>query len=487
MAELKIDPGRMPDWGRADLPAPPAFNLKNVLATIGPGTIALSMAIGSGEWLVGPAAAVKYGSTILWMTTIAVFFQVIFNQECARYVMYTGETTFAGFMRTNPGPRFWGWTYCILGAAQVGWPGWAAASAATLFTATARHLPTAADKGSMLAWGYVSFGAVLLVLLFGGTIERGLERISTLIVIWIATFLLLFNLIFVPAGTWWKVFKGFFAFGVVPPGADWLLLGAFAAYSGAGGASNIWTASWLRDKGFGMGSVVGAIPSALSGKEIPLSKIGSIFDPEKGNNMSNWKTWWKYLWVDQGLVWGGGCIVGMYLCVLLAVGIIPVGTPVTGLAAGAFQAQYMAKYWQPLWYLSLFTGFWILWGTQLATVDGYVRTITDIIWSTTKKPHTWKAGPKLVYYIALLSFVGWGCIAINLAAPMMLLMIGANMAGFIFVVASIHLLVVNHKFLPKKLRPPLWRSVVLVAMCLFYSFFVFALVGFQTGWWKIRL
>ena len=49
MAELKIDPGRMPDWGRADLPAPPPFNLKNVLAVVGPGTIALSMAIGSGE------------------------------------------------------------------------------------------------------------------------------------------------------------------------------------------------------------------------------------------------------------------------------------------------------------------------------------------------------------------------------------------------------------------------------------------------------
>jgi hypothetical protein len=145
----------------------------------------------------------------------------------------------------------------------------------------------------------------------------------------------------------------------------------------------------------------------------------------------------------------------------------------------------MAKYWQPLWYISLFTGFWILWGTQLANVDGYVRVITDIIWSTTKKPHAWKAGSRLVYYIALLSFVGWGCIAINLAAPMMLLLIGANMAGFNFVVAGIHIIVVNHKFLPKRLRPPLWRTMALVAMSLFYAFFVVALVGSQTGWWKI--
>ena len=38
----------------------------------------------------------------------------------------------------------------------------------------------------MLAWGYVSFAAVIFVLCFGGTIERGLEKISTFIVLWIA-------------------------------------------------------------------------------------------------------------------------------------------------------------------------------------------------------------------------------------------------------------------------------------------------------------
>jgi len=485
MAELKIDPGRMPDWGRADLPAPPPFNLKNVLAVIGPGTIALSMAIGSGEWLVGPAAAAKYGPAILWITLVAIFFQVIWNQEIARYVMYTGETAFSGFMRTSPGPKFWGWVYSILGALHVGWPGWAAASAAAIFAATAGHVPGAADKGALLAWGYVSFGGCVLVLLLGGVVERALEKISTFIVLWIAFFLLAFNIAFVPAGTWWKVFKGFFAFGVIPPGADWLLLGAFAAYSGAGGIGNIWTLSWLRDKGYGMGSVVGAIPSAIGGKEIPLSQIGSVFDPKKESNMAAWKTWWKYLWVDQGAVFGIGCFLGMYLCVLIAVGVIPFGTNLSGLAAGAYQAEYMMKYWKPLWFLSLFTGFWVLWGTQLSIVDGYSRVITDIIWSTSKKPHAWKSGQKIVYYIALFSFVAWGCIAINLAAPMKLLLIGANMAAFIHVVGGIHILVVNHKFLPKEIRPPLWRTIVLIAFVLFYAFFLIALVGKQTGWWTI--
>ncbi len=181
MAELKVDPGKMPDWGRADLPAPPAFTLKNVLMVIGPGTIALSMSIGSGEWLMGPAAIVQFGPALLWITTVAVFTQLIFNQEFARYVMYTGETAFSGFMRTSPGPRFWGWFYSIVGLLQTGWPGWAAASAATIFAAIAGHIPGAPDRGAMLAWGYVSFAACVLVLCFGGTIERGLEKISTFI------------------------------------------------------------------------------------------------------------------------------------------------------------------------------------------------------------------------------------------------------------------------------------------------------------------
>src|SRR4030042_6774354 len=105
MAELKVDHGMMPDWGRADLPAPPPISAKNVWAVIGPGTIALSMSIGSGEWLMGPAAIVMYGPALLWITTVAVVLQVILNMEFARYVMSTGATACSGFMRTAPGLR----------------------------------------------------------------------------------------------------------------------------------------------------------------------------------------------------------------------------------------------------------------------------------------------------------------------------------------------------------------------------------------------
>ena len=50
--------------------------------------------------------------------------------------------------------------------------------------------------------------------------------------------------------------------------------------------------------------------------------------------------------------------------------------------------------------------------------------------------------------------------------------IRANMAGFVFVIASLHLLHVNTRLLPEHIRPPMWRQVGLVAMSLFYGFFV---------------
>jgi hypothetical protein len=71
--------GGLPAWSTADLPAPPPFTARNVLRVIGPGAILLATAIGGGEWLVGPAAAVKYGATIMGIATIAIVLQLVFN------------------------------------------------------------------------------------------------------------------------------------------------------------------------------------------------------------------------------------------------------------------------------------------------------------------------------------------------------------------------------------------------------------------------
>ena len=67
--------------------------------------------------------------------------------------------------------------------------------------------------------------------------------------------------------------------------------------------------------------------------------------------------------------------------------------------------------------------------------------------------------------------VVWGIIALRLAQPIVLLQVGANVAGVVFIVASLHLLYLNTRLLPEDVRPPMWRRVALVVMALFYGFF----------------
>ena len=79
---------------------------------------------------------------------------------------------------------------------------------------------------------------------------------------------------------------------------------------------------------------------------------------------------------------------------------------------------------------------------------------------------------RTVYYAVLAAIVLWGILALRLAQPFFMLQIGANVAGFIFIVASIHLLYINTRLLPPELRPPLWRRVALVLMSAFYATFL---------------
>ena len=92
----------------------------------GAGAIILGGSIGSGEWLIGPSVTAQFTAALLWVATASILLQWVFNEEACRYTLYTGEPIMSGFMRTKPGPAFWGWVYSVLGFLQLGWPGWAA-------------------------------------------------------------------------------------------------------------------------------------------------------------------------------------------------------------------------------------------------------------------------------------------------------------------------------------------------------------------------
>src|SRR6188508_1454162 len=125
-----VEAGSLPPWNVAEMPAPPAYSPRNALRIAGTGAIILGVSIGSGEWLIGPAATAQYTAALLWVATMSILLQWIFNEEACRYTLYTGEPITVGFMRTRPGPKFWGWYYVIASFMNNGWPGWAAATIA---------------------------------------------------------------------------------------------------------------------------------------------------------------------------------------------------------------------------------------------------------------------------------------------------------------------------------------------------------------------
>lgn len=280
----------LPAWNRAELPAAPPTQGLKLLAVIGPGAILLGSAIGSGEWLVGPAAFVKYGLTLLWVSGIAIFLQTVLNTELVRYTLYTGEPAVVGFMRTKPHARFWALVYAEFYLLQAGWPAWAGLAAGAVYYLFAGQLPGEGETGAVYWTGIAIYLACVAILMVGRRIERTLELLNWVMVTTILGGLLILCVIVAPPERWVATATGFTGydwygggFAFLPANADWFLLGAFAAYSGVGGVGNLTLSNWSRDKGFGMGGVVGFIPAAVAGKAVPLAHSGSIFTPDAAN------------------------------------------------------------------------------------------------------------------------------------------------------------------------------------------------------------
>jgi hypothetical protein len=378
-------------------------------------------------------------------------------------------------MRLRPGPRFWAGFYTVIGFFQLGWPALAGSAAATLLAAWIGRLPAASDAETQAWIATALILAAVMILLFGGTIERMLEYFAWVMLAVVFLFLIVVNVAFVPVSHWAVTLAGFFQLSGLPQPVDWLLIGALAATAGSGGIGNLTVTNWIRDKGFGMGATVGAIPSAIGGHAIALSRVGRVFAAD-AEAMVRWREWMRYVHADQLWVWGLFCFLGMYLNVNLATFVVPAGTDLQGLAAGAYQAQFLAeRIWPGFWFLTLFNGFWILFKTQLGNTDILVRTVTDALWMASPTAGS-RRGIRGIYYAILVVFSLWGIVAIRSATPFRLFAILANMAGLVLAIAGVQILIVNRRFLPAAIRPPAWRQAALVVCSLFYAFFSFFVI-----------
>jgi hypothetical protein len=465
----------------------------------------MGIQIGGGEWLLGPEITARYGGALMWIATVAIVLQVFYNLECGRYALYCGEPVTTGFMRTPPSPLFWVGLILVLNLAAL-IPALSTNAAAVLAALWLDRPPGEEDRGLVMTLAYVCLGAVALPVLVGGKIYNTLQAVMMTKVVVVLSFCLVVGLLLVSREHWGSIFGGFLQLGNVPTSVDgketvvnlplywwregaWpavaltniAVVGAFAGYAGGGGLGNSTYSNYVRDKGWGMGQQVGAIASAVGGRNIALSHVGKAF-PLSAENLRRWRMWWKYILTDQVCVWGPGCFMGMALPALLSLQFAP-ASPIYGqserfewaqavLTADGMRhtASLAPNVAGALWIATLLVGLLVLLPSQMSIVEDFSRRWTDILWSGDRRVRE-RLGEhqvKYVYYSILGAYVLWTFVAAWLfsryGTPKLMTLIIANLNNLAMGVTAFHLLWINRTLLPRPLRPR-WPSQIGLAAC----------------------
>ncbi|MBS0264174.1 MAG: Nramp family divalent metal transporter [Planctomycetes bacterium] len=492
----------MPRWNVGELPDAPQFHWSSVWQFLGPGLLMGGAAIGGGEWLQGPLTTARYGGGLLWLSTLSILGQVLYNIEISRYTLYSGEPIFTGKFRTLPGPMFWVFFYLALDFGAI-FP-YLAASAATPLAMMIGKVETTKDianHATLLQWLSVGiFLASFIPLIFGGKIYNSLKAVMTFKLVTVMGFLLVLAIGYSHLDTWVEIFSGFFKFGTVPVGeteldnvfvAMWqgrkfpeldltmmATLSALVAISGQGGLSNTPISNYTRDSGWGMGSHVGAIPSMVGGHDIQLSHVGTVFEVTE-TSLPRWKRWYRHLMRDQLCVWMPACFFGLALPSMLSVEFLPKHTVLSGseakwaasvMTATAVGDRVGGSVGDVFRFLTLFCGFLVLSTCMASTIDGFVRRWVDVFWTASKKMHA--MGPEKIRYLYFGVLVGYAILGLVMltvvAEPKKLIEFAGVIYNFALGFSCFHVAVLNTILLPAKLRP---HPLIKLALWLVGAFF----------------
>lgn len=472
-----------------DLPTPEeAFRLKRtgweeiVLVILGPSVIALGIALGSGEWLLGPLNVSRYGfQGIGWVILVSAILQVFYNVELARYTLATGEVPIVGFGRIPPGR--WLWIplglFCFYLAFILG--GWAVSAGTSLFSLVAgrTYAPQELELVRLLGVGLlvVSFG----VLLIGQRVERTLEALQAIFLPYILIGLLLIAIVIVPASYWLRTLAGVLIPARPPAGTDPSLLGALAGFTALASGLNYMFIGYYRDKGFGMGSRMGFIPGLFGGKPQLPEATGRTFAENERNDLV-WKRWFRLLLMDQWLIFFIGSLLGMLLPSMIIgyLVTIPGVNPPTDQNIVVYGANELGARFGPLisgW--MLLSGFVVLFTTQLGILELLARNLTDALISTSARLRNWTRGDvRRFYYPAAAGLILAIAIFIHLALPSRLILLSANLSNLAALIFPLGLIYLNRQ-LPRPARLRWWSYVMLIANVLFFGFFFLNFLAVQ--------
>ena len=455
-----------------DMPESPRWTILNTFKWMGPaGFIAIGVGIGSGEFLLAPAAVVKFSMLIAWGFWVAILLQSIQNTEMCRYTILTGEPITVGMMRLSPGRGFWLPINIFNCISQVMWPGWAAAGATCLAAWQLGHIPKAGEVNVVAIWAIITFFVAYVIMISGESpVKSAIEiffKVTTLVLVG----LLIVMAIFIPSRVWYDTLTGLVNVGYIPKGMDWVVFGAAVGYAGLGGGYfNSAITNWYRDKGVGMGSKVGFIPGIIGGKKLIFSSVGKIPEATPAN-LGNFKGWMRLVNIEMYLPYFVFGMIGMLIPSMLYSAYVT--KPVSGWAAPALLAEGMSNAGiSGAWYLVLIMGLLILFPTQVGVSDMFVRQIVDNLWYWPGVRKFFKEEIRIAHYglVFILWAFGIYIILSRAMAPIMMLTIAANLALFGTIMTGLGTFFLN-RLLPKEFKPRPWKQVALLIGVVFFGFF----------------
>lgn len=441
---------------------------------LGPALIAVGDALGSGEWVFGTAIFVRYGLTLAWITWLIVLCQAIYQIMWTKVIIWYGEIPAVFMSRLPGGPKFWSWWVIINHALRIAWPGWALGAGTGIAAMILGRAPGAADARLVQTFAAILFAIVVLILLFGGKVARIVELTERVIVYLIIAFAIFLVAVVISPVTLAEYAQGLVSIGSIPPGMDILLFGAFVGYFGSALFHNWYNVAYYRDKGYGAGSIVGFIPSAIGGLKIYLSPIG-VKPKYTKENIEIAKRWLKLVKLDQLLHYFLICTFVGVMPALAAASVLPRGTVMGPWEVAVFMGEAVANKIGPWgFYLVAILGLLILFSTQLMLSDNLARNIVEVLWSTNEGVRKWAKGDvRRVYYSFLVIYV---IIAIAVIfsglSPFIVLAISANVPHFMAFWTLPALAYIERKFLPKELRSP-WYYWVFLGIMFTFSAVIF--------------
>jgi Mn2+/Fe2+ NRAMP family transporter len=456
--------------GVEDIPEPFKIRrLKDITAfLIGPAIISVSFGMGAGEMVSGPLAVLSYGPTILWICLISILFQTVSAIAATRITIATGEPLMNAASRLWIGKKAWAILWCGSEFIRLMWPYILLSSGTVMAFVMLGRAPQAPDQYMVIGFAILTLVIAIAILSYGNKVLKTLGIFSGLDVLFEVGILAVITLAVVPADKLFETFAGFFAFGQLPKGVDWLIISGFAGYAGLYSANAAMMTNYYRDTGWGMTQKVGYVPAIIGGKKVKFAGKGYLpkVDPE---NVRRFNGWMKYVHFEQWILFFGASLITMWFPVALAYALVPRGASLpSGWAFPVALGNYMPiAVFGILMTILLLT----LYVTNSVNItDQIPREFTNIFWTAFPSlERIFKGDVRKFYYSVLAVYASLQVILMFAgASPTWLTLFTGSLANIVGVIVYVALIGVNYTLPPKEYRMKWWEALIVFAGLIFY-------------------